>query len=267
MANRTGEVIPGLLDMFPAYVVSRAIPVINQVLDSVFFTSWNAQEIAGKLTQRSYFKIINDGEVNHLYPCIDTAVLATYPFFKDQENGCLRIMTDKGALEQYRNGRANLVHLDCIFEIPHDGILYGFDIGCGDLTLTKLKPDQDPNLEQAVYLTSRPEKHSREWHRTSILVIPFSRHPRLQNNPVLDLLETNENLIYRLNSGIPLGLTRPEIVTCKEVPGKDNPITTNTNFDPVACQEFNNLWTADFNDYWRKRAGKSFPELRIFRYR
>ena len=266
MVNRTNEIIPELMQMFPVNVIVRAIPAINFVLDSVYFTSWNPQDMIDRSGKRSYLEIVNGRDVNHLYPCLDTAVLATGSFFRTSEPGYLRLMTDKGALEQFRKGRTNIVHLDCVFELEDSGVLYGFDIGCGDITLTRLKQNQDPNSEQVVYLTSRPEVHSRQWHRTTIFLMPFYNHPSLNNNSVFDLLETNINLVLAANGKIPFGLTKQEILTCKDVPGEENPIMTNTNFDPVACQEFNNLWTMDFNDYWSDRAGKDFPKLRTYRY-
>jgi len=267
MANRTNEVKPELMDMFPPRVVAKAIPAINYVLDSVCFTSWKPGEIVDKLTKRTYRKIDRDGDVNHLYPCVDTAVLGTFPFFRDYQNGFLRMMTDKGALDQFRKGKATMFHLDCVLELEDKGVLYGFDIGCGDLTLTRLKQNQDPNSSQVTYLTTRHEPGSREWHRTSIFLMPFSRHPILHSKPVLELLETNENMVYAVNGRLPYGITREEIVTCKDVSGEANPITTNINFDPRGCQEFNDLWTADFNDYWRNIGGDNFPKLRNFRYK
>ena len=124
------------------------------------------------------------------------------------ERGYLRLLTDKGALEQYRKGRANIVHLDCVIELENKGVLYGFDIGCGDITLTRLKPNRDPNLEQVSYLTSRPERHSREWHRTSIFLLPFLSYTELKVHSVLDLLETNQNLVLAANGRLPYGLTQ-----------------------------------------------------------
>ena len=265
MANRTNEVIPELMQMFPANAVARAIPGINHVLDSVCFTSWNSQEIVDKLTKRSYADIVRDGDVNHLFPCLDTAVVGGHYFFRTSEPGYLRLMTDKGALDQFRRGRANLVHLDCVIELEHEGVLYGFDIGCGDITLIRLKPNQNPDSEQVVYLTSRPELGSREWNRTSLLLMPFSSHSHLISRPIFDLLETNLNLVYA-NGRLPYGLTKKEILTYKDVPGEQNLITANTDFDAEACQEFNNLWTEDFNDYWAERAGRDFPKLRTYRY-
>ncbi len=267
MANRTNEVIPKLMEMFSSEAVGRAIPAINQVLEAVYFTSWDEQEMSEKWRKRNFLDIIAEGDVNHLYPCIDTGVLATGIFYKNKEKEYLRIMTDKGALEQFRKGKACAVHLDCAVELEHNGVLYGFDIGCGDLTLTRLKPNQDPASEQECYLTTRPEKHSREWHRTSIFLSPATDNLPLVEKPVFDLLETNHNLVYAANRRIPYGLTKQELHKVIEVPGEDNPLTTNTNFDAQACQEFNDLWTMDFNDYWSERAGSGFPKLRAFRYK
>lgn len=266
MVNRIDEVKPELMQMFPEKVVARAIPAINFVLNIVNFTSWTPQEIVRKLTKRSYSDIVNERDVNHLYPCVDTAVVGTFPLFFNRERGYMRMMTDKGALDEYRRGRANIVHLDCVLELEESGVLYGFDIGCGDLTLTRLKQNQDPNSEQVTYLTTRHEVHSREWNRKTIFLMPFYNHPYLNDTPVFDLLETNKNLVIAANGRLPYGLTRQEILTCKDVKGEKNPITSNGNFDVHGCQEFNDNWTMDFNDYWSERAGKDFPKLKPYKY-
>lgn len=222
---------------FPDGLRNKFIDATNYVLSNFNFRAWDKQEMEEKWRERSLDQILKSGEINHLFPCVDAGAVATKYLYEKGEDVGLRLLTEKGAVDAFREGRARALHIDALVELPYQGIDYGLDIGCGDVILYKpvLSDSSDPIEEK--YLTTRPEEHERFWYRTPFLKI---RGEILVNNdsvPILNFLETEHNEVE-----VPYGIKEKDFYKAPTIEDKKSFLETNEDYDPVASSADNQEW-------------------------
>ena len=184
---RTGEVLESRMNEFPLEVIRPFILAANHVFETVSYQAWNPQEMRTKWRKRPASSILSDGDVNHLYPCVDTAVLATNYLQGLGLNPRFRVVTDKGAVDEFRQKRAQHVHIDSWVELDYDGKSYGLDIGSGDLTLVKTISHKRKDHNKP-FFTTRFEEYSQTWWRTDVLLLNGIVLLQSPDTPVLDFL-------------------------------------------------------------------------------
>ena len=184
------EVIPELMDQFPLGFVRHAIASANYVLSTACAKAWTPEEMRAKWRRRSLNQILEEKDINHRYPCADSAVLAAHFLNISGQNAYLRFMTDAERVRRFRLEQDPIIHVDCVTELRYEGKTYGFDIGAGDLTF--ISPSQvvprKEFPEERVWKTTRHEEGSRYWHRTTVMVVSGKTITDNPDTPLLKLL-------------------------------------------------------------------------------
>jgi hypothetical protein len=225
---------------FPNELRKKFIDAANYVLDNVVFKAWNEQEMKENWRKRSLDQILRSNEINHLFPCLDAAVAATKYLYENRDDARLKLLTEKGAVGAFRDGKSRALHIDVLVELLHQGINYGLNIGCGDVILYKQVPiDSEDPLEEK-YLTTRPEKHERFWVRTPFLVIRGKTIVDNASTPILNFLETEHNEVKA-----PYGITKEEFHRAPEIENKKSLLVTNEDYDPNASSTDNREWLVE----------------------
>jgi len=238
---------------FPDEVRKKFVEATNYVLDNFIFKAWNEQEMKEKWRRRSLDQILESGEINHLFPCVDAGVVAAKYLHDNGENVRLNLLTERGAVDAFRKGKASALHIDALVELPFRGVNYGLDIGCGDVILYKpvLSGSSDP-LEKK-YLTTRPEEHERYWDRTPFLIVDGLTLVRNQFTPILNFLDTGNNKIVA-----PYGIKKGEFHRAPSVGDKKSFLVTNEDYDSEASSADNKGWLTENLQF--------LPGLREYRY-
>ena len=232
---------------FPEEFRTEVVRLTNYVLDKVAFTAWAPERMRSSWRKRSLQNILREGEINHLFPCVDTAVLANS--WALNEDIKLKLLTEKGAVEAFRNGRARALHIDAITELTIRGQTYGFDIGCGDITLLKQVRNHD---EETVYLTTRQEEGEHFWQRTPFLSI-CATDISYNNRSILNFLGTPFNKV-----AIPYNIKEAEFYEAPDIEGKGSFLDTNQDYDAES--------SGRDNEEWLKSQAEIFPNLIPYRY-
>ena len=236
---------------FPSYVVEKFIEATNYVLETVTFRAWDEGQMRARWRRNSLNSLLEIKEINHLFPCIDTAILATSFLTREGEDSSLALLTEEGAMKAFRGGRKRVMHIDSTAELTYDGVTYKLDIGCGDITLIK------PSDTENTYLTTRPEPNEKEWERR-----PFFRmkgkviedHPDI---PVLSFIESPHNTI--VPTPYAYVITLNNLHTVNPVSGEANILTTNK-------EQFNIEEARAFNKKWVNANRDLLPGIKEFRY-
>jgi hypothetical protein len=157
----------------------------------------------------------------------------------------------------FREGRARIMHIDSLIELVYDGIPFGLDIGCGDITLLRPTYHKDSSIsqEEEGYFTTRPEDGERIWRRTPFLKVSGRDFIASPESSPLDFLETANNLVK-----VPYDITKEDFYTARDVPGKDNILKTN-------CRDYNIQDSISSNKEWLDINKKFLPGLREFQYK
>lgn len=237
----------------PMEVRRKFVDTANYVLDNVVFNVWNESKMRNSWRKRSLDDIVKSREINHLFPCIDTAALATKYLIENGENASIKLLTEKGAVDAFRQERSRALHIDAITELVYEGVQYGLDIGCGDLTLFKPILEIEKYNEEETYLTTRPEPHERIWRRTPFLKIRGKNLIENSSKPTLDFMETKYNLI-----SIPYGIKKIDFHTFPDIKGKKGFLTTNEDYDQKASASDNKKWLTKNQDF--------LPGLKEYKY-
>ena len=224
-------------NLIPKEVKTVFIEAANYVLNNSKFTGWNEQKMKTQLRKRSLDTIVNSREINHLFPCADAAALATKYLTEKGEKVSIKFLTERGAVDAFRQGKSRAMHIDTITELFYQGVSYGLDIGCGDLTLFKPISGIEKFKEEEAYITTRPEEHERIWKRTPFLKIDGKTLIQNSSRQMLDLMDTASNL-----STIPYSLKKSEFHTFPQIEGKESFLTTNEEYDPNASSSDNKIW-------------------------
>lgn len=244
-------------DKFPRGLVQRLTEAVNYVLDNSRFVSWDEEKMRKLWRGRPLNDLLKNPEINHLFPCLDTAAFATNYLAQKDENVYLKVLTEKGATKAFREERARIMHIDSLIELVYDGISFGLDIGCGDITLLRPTNNKDSSIspEEEEYFTTRPEVGERIWRRAPFLKVSgrdFIASPELSP---LDFLETGHNLVK-----VPYDMTREDFYTAREVSGKESILRTN-------CGDYNPQDSAFSNKEWLDANKEFLPGLREFQYK
>jgi len=233
-------------DKFPLELRKKFVDATNYVLFEVDFTSWNSEKMKKLWRGRSLTGLLKDPEINHLFPCMDTTILGVTYLSSRGENVFYKILTAKGATKSFRENRASIMHIDSLIELEHNGVFYGLDIGCGDLTL--LRPasrDEKISSEEENYFTTRPEVGEQIWTRSALLRVAGKT---LLENPgisPMDFLNSSDNLVK-----VPYGITKEDIYSSLPRLGQEDVLTTNQkNYDPDASSRQNFEWIRQNKDF------------------
>lgn len=242
---------------FPRGLVQKLTEAVNYVLDTSRFVGWDEEKMRKLWRGRPLNDLLRNPEINHLFPCLDTAALATYYLAQKDENVYLKVLTEKGATNAFREGRARIMHIDSLIELVYDELPFGLDIGCGDITLLRptYRKDSSISPEEEEYFTTRPEDGESVWRRTPFLKVrgrDFIASPKLSP---LDFLETAHNLVK-----VPYDITKEDFYTAREVSGKDSILRTN-------CRDYNPQDSASSNKEWLDANKEFLPGLREFQYK
>jgi len=242
-------------DKFPKDLVQKLVETVNYVLDTSKFVGWDEGRMRKLWRGRPLNDLLKNPEINYLFPCLDTATLATYYLAQKDEEVYLKVLTEKGATHAFREGKARIMHVDSLIELVHNGISFGLDIGCGDITLLRPTNNKDNSISpEEEYFTTRPEEGEGIWRRTPFLKVngsDFVSHPDLSP---LDFLETIHNLVK-----VPYDITKEDFYTAREVSGKDSILRTN-------CRDYNPQDSVSFNREWLEGNKEFLPGLRKFQY-
>jgi hypothetical protein len=243
-------------DRFPREVVSIFIDATNHVLDTLTFKAWDKETMKRCWRGRSLNDLLKNPEANHLFPCLDTALLATHYLASQGQDAYLKVLTEKGAVEAFKDGRARIMHIDSLAEINWKGKSYALDLGCGDITiLTPIIPTEDEiPSEEVKYFTTRPEEGEQIWRRTPFLRL---RGQEIKNNPdrsPLSFLYAPENLVK-----VPYCIDPGDFYRENMASGKPSIVSSNQEgYDPKSCSRYNEEWLDKNKDF--------LPGMRRFRY-
>ncbi len=238
---------------FPEEVKKKFVESANHVLDNFVFKAWDEAEMKEKWRKRSLSQILNSGEINHLFPCLDASAIAVKYLKEAGGSPRLKLLTESGAVDAFRNKKSRALHIDSFVELPYEGVNYCLNIGCGDVILYKpFPPDGSDELEEK-YLTTRPEKHERFWHRTPFLVLDGKTMAENQEIPLLNFVNSEHNM-----ANVPYGIEVEEFHEALSVNGKKSFLLTNQDYDLDAS-------TAD-NREWLAQNLKFLPDLKEYRY-
>lgn len=245
--------ISRIYEEFPEGVRRKFVDAANYVFDTLVFRAWNEQEMQEKWRKRSLDQILKSGEANHLFPCLDAGVVAVKYLNENGEDARLKLLTERGAVDAFRNGRARALHIDALVELPYAGVNYGLDIGCNDVILYKPVPSDSSDPLEEKYLTTRPEEHERFWHRTPFLLIDGQTIVRNQTTPILDFLSNEHNQIK-----VPYGIKKEEFYEAPAIGDKKSFLVTNEDYDSEASSADNKEWLAQNLEF--------LPGLKEYRY-
>ncbi|MFH1711602.1 MAG: hypothetical protein ABH840_04785 [Nanoarchaeota archaeon] len=244
-------------DKFPRGLVQRLTEAVNYVLDTSRLVGWDEEKMRKLWRGRPLNDLLRNPEINHLFPCLDTSAIATHYLAQKDEEVYLKVLTEKGATKAFREEKARIMHIDSLIELVYDGIPFGLNIGCGDITILRPTNNKDSSIspEEKEYFTTRPEDGERIWRRTPFLKVSgrdFITSPELSP---LDFLETCHNLVK-----VPCDITKEDFYTARDVPGKDSILRTN-------YRDYNPLDSASFNKEWLDTNKEFLPGLREFQYK
>ena len=243
------------IELFPKEVVERFVQTANYVLKSVVFTSWNEKQMKERWRKRSLSDVLQAKEINHLFPCIDTAAIATQFLYERGESPGLVLLTEKGAVKAFRDGKARALHIDAIVEIDYESQPYGLGIGCGDLNFLKENKSANKELEEKVYTTTRHEKGETTWKRTPFLVVNGTDLLKNKKIEILDFILSPFNQIK-----VPYNLKKEEFHVARTILGKKDFIQTNE-------EEYNPVASSRDNVEWLKQNKDIFPGLKKYAYK
>jgi len=180
-------------DKFPGKVVEIFVAATNHVLSTLKFAAWDEATMKRQWRGRSLQALSENPEVNYLFPCLDTALLATAYLTSQGEEAYLEVLTEKGATKAFKSEKARIMHIDSLVRIELEGRPYLLDIGCGDVTL--LTPVDEETREEVRYYTTRHNKGEEIWTRTPFLRVDGEIIQDNQNNAPLDFLTSKHNLV------------------------------------------------------------------------
>jgi len=241
-------------DKFPGEVVAKLVDATNHALSVSKFIAWDEITMKRLWRGRPLKDLLKHPEINHLFPCLDTATIATHYLARKGEDVYLKVLTEKGATEAFKQERARIMHVDSLVELIHQGVPYCLDIGCGDITiLTPTKNTSSDSLEQE-YHTTRHEQGEGIWTRTPFLRVKGQDLVRHADLSPLDFLDNDKNLVK-----VPYGVSREDFYASRNVEGKENILRINKrDYNPEAARTFNRQWIEDNKDF--------LPGLKEFRY-
>ena len=244
-------------EKFPKDLVLKIVETVNYVLDKSIFVSWEEAKMEELWRGRPLNDLLNNPEINYLFPCLDTAALATYYLAEKGEDVYFKVLTERGATTAFKEGRARIMHIDSLTELVYDGIPFGLDIGCGDITLLRPTYNQGDSIssEEEEFLTTRPEAGEKIWRRTPFLKVSgrdFLSNPELSP---LEFLERSHNLVR-----VPYGIRKEDFYTEREVSGKSSILKTN-------CKDYNPQDSASSNKAWLDSNKDFLPNLKEFQYK
>jgi hypothetical protein len=243
-------------DKFPDGLVQKLTETVNYVLDTLSFVSWDEEEMRRLWRKRSLNDVLRNPQANYLFPCLDTAALATDYLAHNNEDVYLKVLTEKGAMRAFREGKSRIMHIDSLVELIYDGVPYGLDIGCGDITLLRNTESKDRNIspEEEEYFTTRPENGERIWRRTPFLKIGGKDLISNSDLSPLDFIETDYNLVK-----VPYNINKNDFYNEKEIQGKERILKSNT-------QDYNSNNLTSYNKEWLKANKDFLPGLKEFKY-
>jgi len=242
-------------DKFPKELVQKLAEAVNYVLDTSRFVAWDEEKMKKLWRGRPLKDLLENPKINHLFPCLDTAALATYYLTQKGEKVYLKVLTEKGATDAFRGGKARIMHVDSLVELIYNDIPYGLDIGCGDITVLTQANNKDEVISpEEEYFTTRPEQGEQIWRRTPFLKVSGKDLITHMNLSPLDFLTTPFNTVK-----IPYGITKDDFYTIEKVNGKDNILNTNN-------EEYNASESRLFNREWLNANKKFLPNLHEFQY-
>ncbi len=232
-------------DKFPEEVVAKLVEATNHVLGISKFVAWNEETMKRLWRGRPLKNLLKNPEINYLFPCLDTAALATSYLAEKGEDVYLKVLTEKGATNAFREGKAGIMHIDSLVELVHNGVPYSLDIGCGDIIILKPITNQCSNSLEQEFYTTRPEKGEQIWNRTPFLKVKGQEFVSHINLSPLDFLNIPQNLVE-----VPYDISKEDFYTSRDVGCKENILKTNQkDYNPQAARAFNKEWLETNKDF------------------
>ncbi len=228
----------------------------NFISETAMFTAWGPEEMRERWRHRALNDIRSQGTINHLFPCIDNALLASKALNMRNIPANVTLYTSRSELDAYRAGQRRVIHTDAIIEMPEGR----FGIGCADISvLTLVGANHEQTIFDAWFIGQQDEQHPEKpkverWERTPYLSVSNTTifdHP---NSPILHFLRSPHNKVQP-----PYNLTLDELQNSRTVPGKPHIFDSNAqDYSPQA----NNEWSQKFT----KLVEKEIPGLRPWTY-
>lgn len=241
-------------DRFPKEIINIFIIAANYVLENSVFRKFSEDEIKNWWRNRSLRDIIERNKdpktnlysINHLFPCIDTSIIAAHYLRSNSYRATIKMFTEQGAFEEFRKGNRRIMHIDSVCRLEHKKKIYFLDIGCGDLTFGVLRSRENP---EETYLTTRHETNESFWKRTPIAEVsgigmyPITQYQNYIRTPS-QFLNRNINQVK-----VPYGITVQDLRTEKAFEGKKSVFELNLDYNPEESRRYNKEWLGENKDF------------------